>query len=296
MTIRRITNNKYHSLSELGSSSIVDIYTKSVWHWRNKIATETPAMIFGSAYHKKLLEPDLFENEYCERGKQVTLPKLISPVMCLPDGIKQRRGKKFDAFRAENPIGTILTQTEWDWYQLKQNGKQPLSADAMQTLEGMQCAWALPQHNEAADILWGWDAMRNGLDPPHKEFELSFFFKYHGVAAKCRPDVWYPDGRKIYDLKTTINASPDEFRRTVLYRRHYDIQAAWYTAGVENVTGVKHKFVWIAQEKTYPFGVGIYTAGDGIIESGRRKINIALEKLKTNENGTDVGYPSLEFN
>lgn len=82
--------------------------------------------------------------------------------------------------------------------------------------------------------------------------EQSFWFNDAptGLRCKCRPD-WF-NGATIVDLKTTTDASPRGFARSVAQYR-YHVQASHYLAG----TGAQ-RFVFVAVEKTYPYGVAVY--------------------------------------
>ena len=71
-----------------------------------------------------------------------------------------------------------------------------------------------------------------------------------GLRCKCRPD-WY-SGTTIVDLKTTTDASPAGFAKSVANFR-YHVQANHYLAGT-----FAQRFIFIAVEKTYPYAVGVY--------------------------------------
>lgn len=71
-----------------------------------------------------------------------------------------------------------------------------------------------------------------------------------GLRCKCRPD-WY-SGTTIVDLKTTTDASPAGFAKSVANFR-YHVQANHYLAGT-----FAERFIFIAVEKTYPYAVGVY--------------------------------------
>lgn len=91
-----------------------------------------------------------------------------------------------------------------------------------------------------------------------------------GLECKCRPDWW--DGETIVDLKSTDDASPEGFARSVAGYR-YHVQAAHYMAG----TGVK-RFVFIAVEKQEPHAVGIYELDEISLEYGQQ---IRAQELET---------------
>lgn len=83
--------------------------------------------------------------------------------------------------------------------------------------------------------------------------EQSFWWddKQTGLRCKCRPDWLRPDGI-VVDLKTTQDASPKGFAKSVANFR-YHVQAAHYLNGLE-----AEKFIFIAVEKFYPFAVAVY--------------------------------------
>ena len=104
----------------------------------------------------------------------------------------------------------------------------------------MAMAASVRSHQAAAELL------RNG------KAEQSFWWDDvdTGLRCKCRPDWYY--GATVVDLKTTTDASPQGFAKSVANWR-YHVQQAHYTAGT-----FAERFVFIAVEKTYPYAVGVY--------------------------------------
>lgn len=95
------------------------------------------------------------------------------------------------------------------------------------------------------------------------------------LLCRCRPDwTHYGDNidRQPYllDLKTTKDASPGGFARTVdTYRYH--VQAAFYLDGWSAaVSRWCDEFIFIAVEKTPPYAIGLYRLPDWKIEEGRQ--------------------------
>lgn len=84
------------------------------------------------------------------------------------------------------------------------------------------------------------------------EAEQSYFWEDSrtGLQCKCRPD-WL-NGSTIVDLKTTQDASPKGFAKSVANFR-YHVQASHYLSA-----GFADRFVFIAVEKTYPHAVAVY--------------------------------------
>lgn len=99
-----------------------------------------------------------------------------------------------------------------------------------------------------------------------------------GELCRCRPDKFTDDGF-LLDLKTTCDASPESFSRSCLKYR-YHVQAAFYSDGIHAATGrVPFGFVFVAVEKTPPYGVGVYTLDPEAVELGRTLYRAELSAL-----------------
>ena len=117
-------------------------------------------------------------------------------------------------------------------------GIEAVTAPEME--QAMAMAASVRSHQAAAALL------RDG------KAEQSFWFDdiATGLRCKCRPD-WYT-GSTIVDLKTTVDASPKGFAKSVAQWR-YHVQQSHYLAGT-----FAERFVFIAVEKSYPYAVGVY--------------------------------------
>jgi exodeoxyribonuclease VIII len=133
-----------------------------------------------------------------------------------------RRTNAGKAVAAEMEAGGIEAVTSTDM-------EQALAMAA--SVRSHQAAAALLRNGKAEQSFW-WDDLQTGL------------------RCKCRPD-WY-NGTTIVDLKTTTDASPKGFAKSVAQWR-YHIQQNHYLAGT-----FAERFVFIAVEKTYPYAVGVY--------------------------------------
>ncbi len=99
-----------------------------------------------------------------------------------------------------------------------------------------------------------------------------------GVKCKGRPDYVHRGG-VVVDLKTTKDASPEEFAK-VSARLGYHMQAAFYLDGM-NATlqegeDAFNAFVIVAVEQKPPHGIMIYELDDAAIDIGRRDYQRAL--------------------
>ena len=94
--------------------------------------------------------------------------------------------------------------------------------------------------------------------------EVSCFHNEDGVHTKARADYLKDDS--IVDLKTTQDASPREFLKSVMNFKYYR-QAAWYLNKF-NHYGPIDSFYFVAVEKEPPYAVAVYQLEDALIERG----------------------------
>ena len=110
--------------------------------------------------------------------------------------------------------------------------------------------------------------------------ELSWFWKdLYNIKGKCRPDWLSSDGYTVVDLKTTQDASPKGFQKSIS-GFGYHIQAAWYLRGLRNLGVDAKEFIFIAIEKTAPFCIGVYKADEDMINAGMSEVEKSLELLR----------------
>ena len=122
--------------------------------------------------------------------------------------------------------------------------------------------------------------------------EQSVFWDEDGLMLKCRPDAWQPG--LLVDLKTTVNADPNEFGKTA-HNFGYHQSAAHYIDGVKAATGEDLPFHFVLVEKTEPHLVSVVELDWEAIDYGRalndRAKRIYRECLKS---GEWPGYPTAE--
>lgn len=176
---------------------------------------ETDAMKFGSAVHACLFEHQLFMNTY-----------VIEPVV----NKRTKEGKQSLADFTANCADKIIISQE-DMITVKQIRDSILNKKTSRLL------------------------LNNGL----AEHELYWTDKKTGINCKAKldyliePCLQFPNGL-IIDLKTTTNASINEFAKSI-YNFGYHNQLAFYCEAVKNVYNTPDYpiFVFIPVEKTAPF-------------------------------------------
>lgn len=147
-------------------------------------------------------------------------------------------------------------------------GKTVISADDAEQVQAM--ARAVFRHPGATMLL--------GL-PGKAETTHMWTDATYGVECKCRPDWLTDDGSIVVDLKTTKDASPRGFRRSIGDFR-YQVQAAWYLHGLEQATGRRpDQFVFICVEKEPPYACAVYAADAEMIERGHQQAMADLGEL-----------------
>ena len=170
-----------------------------------------------------------------------------------PDGIDRRTkvGKEaWAAFEAEAAGRTVISRDDAELVMAMGRAVHGHPAAAM--------LLALPG---AAETTWMWHDQPTGLQ------------------CKCRPDWLTTDGSLIVDLKTTEDASPAGFRKSIANWR-YHVQASWYLDGIEQATGRRpEQFIFICVEKKAPHAVAVYAADAEMIAAGAKQARLDLDTL-----------------
>jgi exodeoxyribonuclease VIII len=179
---------------------------------------------------------------------------------------------KWDAEYTVAPDGldrrTKAGKEAWAAFEAEANGRTVLSREDADLV--MHMGRAVLGHPAAALLL----GMAGEAETTHMWTEPTT-----GLQCKCRPDWISEDGGIVVDLKTTEDASPREFRRSIAKWR-YHVQAGWYMAGIEAAYGKRPSgFIFIAVEKKPPFAVGVYAADEQMIERGYETAMCDLQTL-----------------
>lgn len=99
-----------------------------------------------------------------------------------------------------------------------------------------------------------------------------------GLQCQCRADAWHQSDRILVDLKTTVDASPVAFARSVA-NYGYHRQEAWYRDGFAECGERPEHFVFVAIEKSPPHLVGVYTLDESAVEIGRIRNRANLSRM-----------------
>lgn len=165
---------------------------------------------------------------------------------------------------------TNAGKAEWEAFEVASTGRTVLAkADAELVMRMGHSVFA---HPAAAMLL----AMPGKAETTHMWTDQAT-----GLRCKCRPDWLTDDGSLIVDLKTTEDASPMGFRKSIANWR-YHVQASWYLDGLEHATGKRpDQFIFICVEKKPPFACAVYAADVEMIQIGAEAAARDLDVLAT---------------
>lgn len=173
-------------------------------------------------------------------------------------------------------------------FEAMNDGKEIITSEDMSTIIGIRAS--VMAHPVAAALL------KCGSS------EVSAFFKLksaEGVEVECKSrfDFLPLNMPVIVDLKTTEDASPEGFRRSVV-NYGYHQQAAFYLDGINAAdSGAEpyDSFAFIAVEKKEPYRCEVYTLSPEFIERGRSRYKRLLDEYaKIKSTGIAPAYLSAE--
>jgi exodeoxyribonuclease VIII len=239
-------NEDYHgSFSHISASWLKkapeSLYAFSMYPTEEK-DEPTPAMIFGTAMHTKLLEPHRFEQEYFSYKKS-DLPF---------------------------PESTMGKKENKEWVASKGYGKIALSPEKMDVLIAMServrkdrmVAKAVSSNIEHSIF---WHDPDTGI--PLKTRPDTFWLN----AARSKAIV--------LDVKTDADGDLYSFSKTVSDSRH-DIQAAMQVDGIMKSTGVSEfEYFYLVLSKKYPYDYAIYRLPQEDVEFGRDSYKKHLRQI-----------------
>jgi exodeoxyribonuclease VIII len=165
---------------------------------------------------------------------------------------------------------TNAGKAEWETFETAATGRTVLSRTDAELV--MRMGHSVFRHPAAAMLL----AMPGKAETTHMWIDEAT-----GLQCKCRPDWLTDDGSLIVDLKTTEDASPSGFRKSIANFRYF-VQASWYLDGVERSTGKRpEQFIFLCVEKKAPYACAVYAADAEMIEAGAAAAARDLEVLAT---------------
>lgn len=256
-----IPNAEYHHGPGISKSGL-DLIDLSPAHYithKRHPKPSTATMIFGSAFHSLVLEPEKFADEY-------VLP---------PEGAPNRLTSR--QINAKKPSDATIAAIEfWAQWDAENAGKTVI------------------ENKPGSDPFWSpgdWDRlhrMRDAvaehpiagilLDPGQGKPEQSVYWvdAQTRKLCKCRPDFLNEAHNCVADLKSTDDASYTAFGKSCAKFR-YHVQDPFYCDGLRAAGKMIGGFVFVAVEKRPPWGVACYVINDDARRIGRSMYERNLE-------------------
>ena len=287
-----IPNAEYHGGPGISKSGL-DLIARSPLHYRaSRDAAndneQTAAMRIGTAAHPLILEPDLFVGGYAlpfvpAPGALATIDQIKERLRDAGEKVSGRKDELIERLRAVDPDEVFLDDLRTE-YDAENQGREILTPTEWDQLHAMRDA--VMAHPGARALLTGAPGVT----------ELSAYWRDQetGALCRCRPDFWRADG-VLVDLKTTDDASPEGFARSIQKYR-YHVQAPFYLDGCraamqahdgpipgmpdpeqgEGHIATPSAFVFIAVEKKAPHAVAVYALDFDSVELGRAQYRADL--------------------
>jgi hypothetical protein len=289
-----IPEELYHADEAISSHGLNSIARSPLHYWaqyknpERPPQKETPALKIGSAIHRAILEPDIFENMYVQEPQlsdyKGVLDKLDDykdrckalniPISGTKDVLKARiKGSE----SLQDGPGSIF----WDELVPQIVGSRiTLSRHEYKACRAI--SYRIHKHPAASGIF------KSGKP------ETSIFWTDSDTGVLCRGRIdWLTEtnnGIWIVDIKSTQNASPESFQRDV-FKYGYHIQAAFYYDGLLSLGKNPETFVFSVWEKRPPFATALYYMTSELLEAGRKEYKKLIKiYAKCLESDTWPGY------
>lgn len=111
----------------------------------------------------------------------------------------------------------------------------------------------------------------------------------NGLDAKARFDRISFGSKRIVDVKSAREASPEGFARAIA-QYGYHFSAAYYLRGAEHLAGPGWGFSWVVIEKEPPFACAVYEPTERMLDVAHNQIEVALRRVKEAEESGE--YPA----
>lgn len=222
-----MTNEAYHAdTSRIGSSGL------------KLLAKKTPAHFYA-----EYLDPNRVRKP---QTAAMAFGSLLHTVVLEPEKLERKYIVKPEGIDRRTNAG----KAAYAEFELAAMGKEITTGDDIRTAQLMR------------DSIFRHPGARLLLDADGKAEEtILFTHPETGSAGKARLDFINCERNLIIDVKTTEDASPAEFARSI-YNYQYHLQSAWYLDGYFYKTGyAADGFVFIAVEKEPPFAAACYPIG-----------------------------------
>ena len=238
--IKDMSNERYHSMNGISSSTVKTVYKKSLAHWKGQKHKNSTAFNLGTAVHALLLEE---HRDLVVKGPKTKTSKAF---------------KELEETLVEDQV--LLNEVEY--HMAHRMAKSALD------------------HPECNKVLRHKDRMN----------EVSIFAKCKrtGLELKTRPDLMIAEDGAVYDVKTTVDASPVGFSKEC-FKYAYDIQAAFYKYVIELAGFNVNSFSFITCEKSSPYVAHMHVITPELMESATQRMHDTIDQIAFADQSLDYG-------
>lgn len=260
--VHSITNEQYNSSEGISRSQLM-LMNQSPYHfWYGVVSglaakkEATPAMVIGSAFHTLLLEPHLFEYEYCIKPELYKMP----PELRLKDFGRElfEENKKE---RAEIKEKNSIINEEFERLSA---GKIVLTREQYTKTKAMADGVRI---HESVTLL---------LSDAQYEQSIYWTDKDTGLQFKVRPDVW--STKMCVDIKTAADVATYKFKSACLEHGYY-LQAGMIYEACKAIGQPIEIFSHLVIEKEAPYAPKVFVMSDKALQFGIDQFMVLKERL-----------------
>ena len=265
------------------STMLKNIYEKSDMHISLPVDPKLEEVFkFGTMAHMSILEPEKFKEVVKE------IPEYTP--------ITEEHKKKYMKDGVVNKNYRLTKEYRDQKIQFEEENEHTIGPVDMKKLKDMLAATkkSHPKKFDGyltggdAEVTIALDAFETGVSLPNNEWDVIT------TPVKGRLDYVKVIGNTVFitDYKTCQSASPRDFPYKVRSMK-YDMQAAFYTDIAKQHYGPDYKvvFLWLAQEKEYPFASKWYKMSERTYEEGKQRYASVMERADAViRGGEKIGY------
>ena len=208
-------------------------------------APERETFVVGRALHCAVLEPERFARDF------VRAPKFA-------DGRSAEGKAQRAAFAADHPGATVLTEKQW--------ADVTGMAASVRRQSRVAALLAAPGTRTEVTVRWAEETATD--DEPDLP----------AIECKARVDVDCPAFVTLLDVKSTQNATADEFSRDI-EKWGYHEQAALYLRAYRAIGEERDVFAFPVVEKSPPYLCAVYGLDEGDLLAGDLAVRMRLRRF-----------------
>jgi exodeoxyribonuclease VIII len=246
------TNEQYHADTTRLSNSMLNILKRS-------------PKLFWSYYIAKCLA-------FPETSDSMALGSMVHTLLLEPEEFKNRYRFKPECDRRTKEGKAIYN----DFVASLPERCEIVTSDDF--AKAMQCAASLNSHEEYSNVMKAtWDT---------RIVEQRIDFEIDGVEMRSKLDYLSLPAQVCIDIKTSRDASPVEFSKSIM-SYGYHRQAAIYREAVLQKHGIECRFVFAVVCTEPPYECALYEPSEMMLQDGMIEVSALLREFKVRSESDD---------